>query len=477
MIRVSSEAAQVLIAKVCEAGQGHVLDFWDELDAGEQNAILAALGEIDFQLLQHLVNRHLKGTTSQRLTIAEPEPIEVVALPRTPSERERWASWRQDGLASIAAGEVAVFMAAGSDGSAVGVAGPEGFCPVGPVSQKTLFALHAEKVVALNRRFHAQIPFLVMTSAETDESTRAFFTEHRYFTLPQGSVWFMRQPRLPLVDRRGRIVMSAKSEIAMAPNGHGGAFVLLRQDDVLARLRERGVRYVYYFQVDNPLVAVADPAMVGHHKAVGAEVSAKAIRKKSADEQVGVFAGRGQRLSVIEYSELSPTLRQKLDPETGELLFGWGNMATHLFSLDFIERTRGEEFVLPYHRADGRIQCLDRNGKRLQPSKPNCIRFESYIFDVFAWTASAAVLEADRREEFYPLRARHGECSPEAVRRALTEKYAAWLAAAGVSLPRGEGGGLVGSCEVSPLYAMDREELEEKLDAATMPVGDALYLE
>ena len=477
MIRVASEAAQVLIAKVYEAGQSHILDSWDELDAQEQNLILETLKEIDFQLLQHLINRHVKGTASQRVRISKPESVDAVRLPRTEGEIAERRAMRELGREAIAAGEVAVFMAAGSDGAALGLAGPEGFCPVGPVSQKTLFGLHAEKVVALNRRHHLQIPFLIMTSAETDGATRAFFKDHRYFTLPQGSVHFLLQPRLPLVDRRGRFVMESRSEISMAPNGHGGAFMLMQRPEILAILREAGARYLLYFQVDNPLVPVIDPALVGYHKAERAELSAKAVRKEAPDEQVGVFVRKGPKLGVIEYSELPAAVRQKRDAETGDLTFGLGNMGTHLFSLDFIERTRGEEFVIPYHPAEQRVACLDRGGKRVQPAAPNCVRFESYIFDVFSWAERTVILEADRREEFYPLRAKHGPHSPEEVQRKLTEKYGAWLEEAGTRVSRGEGGELLGTYEVSPLYALDREEFREKFNASTVAVGDALYLE
>lgn len=477
MIRVPSEASQVLIAKVYEAGQGHILAGWDELGAQEKSSLLDTIKEIDFQRLQHLVNRHLKDERGGEVKISAPEPVQAVPLPREPAELAAWRELRRIGGEAISAGEVAVFMAAGTDGSAVGVSGPEGFCPVGPISQRTLFELHSEKVVALNRRYRANIPFMIMTSAETGDQTRAFFKEHRHFTLPQGSVVFLDQPRLPLVDRSGRIVMASPGEIAMAPNGHGGAFLLMQRPDVLELLRDRGVKHVFYFQVDNPFVQVADPAFVGRHKGEEAEASAKAVRKEGPDEQVGVFVRRGRHLSVIEYSELPASIRRARDPETGELLLNVGNMGVHLFSLDFIERTRGEEFVMPYHPVYQRVPCLDRKGRRVQPSLPNCVRFECFIFDVFPWAKSCLVVEADRGDEFHPLRARCGQNSPQEVRQALSNRYGSWLEKAGVRLPRGEDGQLLGCYEVSSLFALDCEEFKEKCDASSLVVRDAMYLE
>jgi len=59
----------------------------------------------------------------------------------------------------------------------------------------------------------------------------------------------------------------------------------------------------------------------------------------------------------------------------------------------------------------------------------------------------------------------------------MSNRYASWLESAGVKLPRGESGEVVGTYEISPLFALDREELKEKCNASTLEVGDSLYLE
>ena len=38
-------------------------------------------------------------------------------------------------------------------------------------------------------------------------------------------------------------------------------------------MRQRGVRTLFYLQVDNPLVQIADPAFLGLHRQAGAEMS------------------------------------------------------------------------------------------------------------------------------------------------------------------------------------------------------------
>ncbi len=474
MIKVASEAAQVLVAKACEAGQEHLFAWWSELDPSEQRALLDQIREIDFQLLAHLVKSHVKGAGQEKVEIGPPEPVQPVLLGGTEGDIPRW---RKVGEELLAAGKVAVFMAAGGTSPAGAAEGAPGLAPVGPVSQKTLLQLHAEKVLALNRRYHVQVPFVIMTSPETRRELEAFLKEHRFFTLPQGSVLLVDQPRLPVVDRRGKILMADKGKIAMAPNGHGGAVELLKRPELRSFLENRSVECVFYFHIDNPLVQVADPVFLGLHKERNAEVSAKAVRRESPDERVGIFAQRGRALVVVEYSEVSPELRAKKDPETGELLFAWGNTGTHIFSMSFISKWEREDKRLPYHCVEQRVRCIDRKGRRIQPTKCNAFRFECYVFDSFRWASSWVLFEAERAEEFFPLSGRVGARFLEAGRRALSLKYARWLEAAGGRIPRSPDGAVRGTYEISPLYALDKEELKEKWNGAEAEVPDVLYLE
>src|SRR5262249_20615537 len=151
---------------------------------------------------------------------------------------------------------------------------PKGTYPVGPVSRKTLFQVHAEKVLALRRRYGAPVPFLVMTSPATHAETETFFTQHRFFGLPADEVFFFCQGTMPALDlATGRLLLEKPGRLFLRPDGHGGTLTALADSGLLAQLRQRGVRHVSYFQVDNPLVKVADPTFLGHHLGRRAEVS------------------------------------------------------------------------------------------------------------------------------------------------------------------------------------------------------------
>ena len=81
---------------------------------------------------------------------------------------------------AIAAGRVAFLVVAGGQGTRLGFDHPKGMFPIGPISKKTLFQLHAEKVLELHRRWGVAIPLLVMTSPATDGATRSYFKRKNY---------------------------------------------------------------------------------------------------------------------------------------------------------------------------------------------------------------------------------------------------------------------------------------------------------
>ena len=132
MIKVTSEQDKVCVAKVQEAGQGHVFDHWDGLSGEQQRKLLAQLAGIDFQRLKRLVQQVTRGTadsTEERVL----RPADVVR-PDDEIKRDEIELRRTLGDYSLRHGELAFVMAAGA-----GVANPEdeplGMLPVGPVTE------------------------------------------------------------------------------------------------------------------------------------------------------------------------------------------------------------------------------------------------------------------------------------------------------------------------------------------------------
>ena len=53
-------------------------------------------------------------------------------------------------------------------------------------------------------------------------------------------------------------------------------------------MRRRGIEYLFSHQIDNPLVKVCDPELIGLHIQHQADVSTKVVAKTVPEEKVGV---------------------------------------------------------------------------------------------------------------------------------------------------------------------------------------------
>src|SRR5260370_1047630 len=100
--------------------------------------------------------------------------------------------------------------------------------------------------------------------------------EHNYVGLPAEEVLFFQQGTMPALDlATGKLLLEDRGRLFLSPDGHGGTLTALADSGLLDALKGRGVRHVFYFQVDNPLVKIADPVFLGHHLAQRSEASSK----------------------------------------------------------------------------------------------------------------------------------------------------------------------------------------------------------
>lgn len=452
MVNVPHELRQ----RLQQYDQEHVLAGWDRLSDAERQELVAQLQGLDLEQLRQLYLQRDKG-----FPLPTPEQIRPVPVQQLAEGAEEA---RRLGETALRRGEVAALVVAGGQGSRLGFEHPKGMYAIAPVTNKPLFQIHAEKVLALARRYGKPIPFLVMTSPATDAETKAFFAEKQYFGLPAGEVFFFCQGTMPALDMQtGRLLLEAPGRLFASPNGHGGTLTALADSGLLARLQERGIRHVFYFQVDNPLVKVADPLFLGHHLVARSEVSTKVIPKEGPTDKLGNLVLVDGRCTIIEYSDLPEALARQTD-EQGRLRLRVGNPAIHLFATDFLARVTQGKGRIPFHVARKKVPYLDATGKLVKPERENALKFEMFIFDVLPLAERWLVVETSRREEFMPLKNATGSESPQTVQQAMSDLAAEWLARAGVSVPRRPDGSAAVPLEVSPLYALDAEELAAKVD-------------
>jgi len=435
--RIPAQLAEALH----EAGQSHVLRFWDRLDAADRGQLLGQISLIDWHQFANL--RRLAAAGAGR-SATSPDDLSHASTPAT--MRLRHAANPASPSLAIAAGEQALragrigaILVAGGQGTRLGCTGPKGLYPVGPVSKANLFQYLFGKLQAVRRRFGRDVPLAIMTSSATDAETRQFLHEHACCGLSPDCVHVFRQHDLPAIDAEtGALLLDSPGRIAMAPDGHGGMLVGLAESGGLDWFARHGVEEIVSFQVDNPLAMPLDREFLGYHLLAAADISTQVVRKQEPGERVGVVVVENGRHRVVEYSDLPAALAAERLPD-GRLRFDAGSIAIHAFSRRFLERAAGRSDSLPLHLAFKVVPFVDEVGRRITPRSPNAIKFERFIFDLMPLAERVRVVEIDPAEGFAPLKNPPGAPAdaPEHVRAAIVGHAVRILAKTGVSVAEG----------------------------------------
>ncbi len=473
----ASNDADSIRQQLREHDQEHLLTFWSQLDQRQRKELLGQIRELDLARIDDWVEQLVKRAPTAEVTRQDFEPAPSYAPePRDAAQRRKYKKAIELGKSLIAEGKVAALTVAGGQGTRLGFDGPKGNYPISPIRHKTLFRLFAETIQAVSRQHGATCPWYVMTSPMNHTQTVEIFQAESHYGLDARDVFIFQQGTLPNFGFDGRILLADKSEIARSPDGHGGCIRALARSGALADMKRRGIEYLSYWQVDNPLVKLFDPLFVGLHALDGAEMSSKAVIKNSPKEKVGNFCLVDGKVTVIEYSDLPDELAQKRRPD-GALAFELGSIAIHIISTGFVEKLNTEGHALPLHRAVKKIPHLDLQGHRIEPKQPNGIKLESFIFDALPLARKSVILEILRREQFAPTKNATGEDSAETTRHMMVERAAAWLEAAGVQVPRKPDGSADCTLEMAPSFALDKEDVAARRDEIPLiKPGDEVYL-
>ena len=466
-------------ATLAQYDQEHLLAFWDELLPPQRQALLAQIEAIDFEYLDELVKTYVKDRPDVEIPVDRIRPPEVVPPAGAPEAAALHPEAIARGEQLLREGKVAAFVVAGGQGTRLGYEGPKGCYEATPVMHKPLFQVFAEQIRAASARHGRTIPWYVMTSPANDVATRAFFRQNDHFGLDAADVFFFAQGTMPAIGYDGRLLLAAKDQLALSPDGHGGSLLAMRKSGALDDMAARGIEIISYFQVDNPLVRCLDPLFIGLHDLRKAEMSAKALPKRDPLEKLGNFCVIDGKVHVIEYSDMPEDLARKCTDD-GRLLFSAGSIAIHLLSVAFVRRlTENNRCDLPLHRADKKVPCVDPQGRLVKPESPNAVKLEMFVFDAMPKASATVILQTQRSEEFSPIKNAEGEDSPATSLHDQVRRAAKWLELAGVNVPRDADGQVAAAIEISPLLADSAEALKERIDPGEVTIagGKSVYLE
>ncbi len=448
---------QHLESQLTPHAQEHLLLFWDELDEASRAQLTAQITALDFA---HLAALHKQESGSDDWTAkadrATPPPAVRLDHASNPFSKEQAVA---RGRQSLDAGQVGVVLVAGGQGTRLGFDHPKGMFPIGPVSGATLFEIFFEKIAAISRRHKHAVPLFIMTSPATHDETAAFLEQHDHFGLPAEQVTLFCQGCMPAVDQStGRVLLADRGNVALSPDGHGGMLAALSRSGGLETCRRRGIKQLFYMQIDNPLVSVCDAEFLGYHLLAESELSTQVVAKTAPLEKVGNVVMLDDRMTIIEYSDLPESAAGSRNPD-GTLRLWAGNIAVHVFDVAFLDRMSRSADGLPFHIAKKKVPFVNELGERVEPAAPNAIKFERFIFDLMPLAENPLVVEVDAQRVFAPVKNAPSESrdTPATVQAQMIALHREWLERVGVTVSPGV------AVEISPLFAIDDAELLEQV--------------
>ncbi|PGH16956.1 hypothetical protein AJ80_05024 [Polytolypa hystricis UAMH7299] len=439
------EEVAELRQKYEQAGQAQVFSFFEELKPAEKTQLFHQLSNFEPNRVNELVDKALNPPPSSDLKAAALEPLpEHATASILDSDAEDLKRWYDAGLASIADNKVAVVLMAGGQGTRLGSSAPKGCFDIGLPSKKSLFQIQAERIAKLQSlaqhtlgKEKVTIPWYVMTSGPTRQPTQDFFEQHNYFGLEKENVIIFEQGVLPCISNEGKILMESKSKAAVAPDGNGGIYQALINSGARTDMGNRGIEHIHAYCVDNCLVKVADPTFIGFAASKNVDIATKVVRKRSATESVGLIVLKNGKPDVVEYSEIDKETAEAKDAKQPDILkFRAANIVNHYYSFKFLESIETWAANLPHHVARKKIPYVDpQTGETVKPERPNGIKLEQFVFDVFPLIPleKFASIEVKREEEFSPLKNARGtgEDDPDTSKRDIMQQGERWIKAAG----------------------------------------------
>lgn len=275
----------------------------------------------------------------------------------------------------IRAGKVGCIILAGGQGSRLGADIPKGMVSV--LEEKTLFQLFLENVAAAEQRAGRPLPLAIMTSPLNHKTTLAYLQDHQFFGARQ--VDLFEQEMLPLLDDQG-------NPLPEGPSGNGEVFKHFARSGLLKKWQERGIAYIHVILIDNPLADPFDPELCGFHAEMRTQVTIKGVKKEDPEEKMGVILEEERKVRVVEYSEVSETIKRL----PGLI----GNTSLFCFSMDFAHTAASA--ALPWHIVQKEVKV---DGKLIKGWK-----FETFIFDLLEYASKIEVLVYPRNKTYAPLK-------------------------------------------------------------------------
>lgn len=395
------------IEKLTKYNQLHLLNFENELTNEEKSKLHNQIEELDFDYLNELTK-----TTQQENNVIT--PIKAMTINEIDKNKQ---DFERLGLDILSKQKVGALLLAGGMGTRLGSDKPKGMFNIGKTKEVYIFQRLIENTLKVVEKCGKPIPFFIMTSEKNNDDTIRFFEEKNYFGYDKNYIRFFVQEMAPCVDLNGTILLENKNRIATSPNGNGGWFnSLLQNEKAKQMLKEFDIEWLNVFAVDNVLQSIADPVFIGATVNGNYQIGSKVIRKVDPYEKVGVMCNKNGKPSIVEYIDLTDDMAHETD-ENDERVYNFGVILNYLFNVDLLYKIKDKK--LPVHIVTKKVEHIDKSGNLVKPETPNAHKFEMLCVDMIEFADTCLPFEVDRQKEFAPIKNKTGVDSVESAQQLL----------------------------------------------------------
>lgn len=395
--------------------QEHIIAWMSKLEEDEKNGLVEQVLNLNIEQVIDLYNN-----LSKTFEIGNKKIEKITAVDLNKLENDVLINYKNIGADIIKSGKYAVITMAGGQGTRLGHSGPKGTFKIKlDNGEKYLFQIIVESLQKANEKYDVTILWYIMTSEENNEQTLAFLEEHNYFGYPKNKVKLFEQGKAPLISTDGKLLIGKDKLIKEASDGNGSIYKSLAKNGVLEDMKNNNIKWIFVGGVDNILLKIIDPLLLGITVSEGNKIASKSVIKNYPKERAGVFCKIDGKPGIIEYSELPEEMSEEVDVN-GDLVYGDMNILSHLYNIEALQELSTK--TLPYHIAEKKSEYLDENGDLIKPEDKNVYKFESFIFDAFSYYDEISILRVKREDEFAPIKNAEGNDSPETATKLYNDK-------------------------------------------------------
>ena len=331
--------------RLCDMGQEHLFDEWDEMSAEERLALVRQLLKVEDETNQvgglkkylHVAGKLLDESyfNAERTSMPLMNPMVRGWSPSVPAENqtyeigsEEFMEMEDKGLSELSGVGFCISAVGMSSTLVTGCKSPmpKFQLPMELSTETTYLQNCIEHVLHISRNYAKKkkhLPLCIVTNKETDASIREYLEKHNFFGMEPSYFHILsRQEGIPALD-------DSECRIALDPNdptlallhdrGHGDMHSLLAESGTAQQwLEERGLRWLYMIgQETNGMAFHTLPLLLGVSKERGLLMNTLAVPRKAKDDVLGAICALKNRRSglyktaSVQSNELDALLQSK----------------------------------------------------------------------------------------------------------------------------------------------------------------------